>query len=225
MLIDGSFVRIAAIQPYQTFKTRLTPLALLKVRPMKLADWLKTANMSKAGFARAVGISPGRVSQLLSGDTPSLDLALRIQQLTRDKVKPGDLSPQLAGADTMTNKLDTVSSAIAAIKAGEMVVVVDDDDRENEGDLIAAASKVTTEQMAMMVRHGSGIVCAPMTREDARRLKLDPMVSDNDATAFSVHRYRLTPAFRPRSAAPPYTHWPTPMCTQRISCGPAMCSR
>jgi 3,4-dihydroxy 2-butanone 4-phosphate synthase/GTP cyclohydrolase II len=156
---------------------------------MKLADWLKTANMSKAGFARAVGISPGRVSQLLSGDTPSLDLALRIQQLTRDKVKPGDLSPQLAGADTMTNKLDTVSSAIAAIKAGEMVVVVDDDDRENEGDLIAAASKVTTEQMAMMVRHGSGIVCAPMTREDARRLKLDPMVSDNDAplgTAFTV---------------------------------------
>jgi 3,4-dihydroxy 2-butanone 4-phosphate synthase/GTP cyclohydrolase II len=136
-----------------------------------------------------VGISPGRVSQLLSGDTPSLDLALRIQQLTRDKVKPGDLSPQLAGADTMTNKLDTVSSAIAAIKAGEMVVVVDDDDRENEGDLIAAASKVTTEQMAMMVRHGSGIVCAPMTREDARRLKLDPMVSDNDAplgTAFTV---------------------------------------
>jgi 3,4-dihydroxy 2-butanone 4-phosphate synthase/GTP cyclohydrolase II len=149
----------------------------------------KEVDMSKAEFARAVGISPGRVSQLLSGDTPSLDLALRIQQLTRDKVKPGDLSPQLAGADTMTNKLDTVSSAIAAIKAGEMVVVVDDDDRENEGDLIAAASKVTTEQMAMMVRHGSGIVCAPMTREDARRLKLDPMVSDNDAplgTAFTV---------------------------------------
>jgi 3,4-dihydroxy 2-butanone 4-phosphate synthase/GTP cyclohydrolase II len=156
---------------------------------MKLAEWLKTSGMSKAEFARNVGISPGRVSQLLSGDTPSLDLALRIQQLTRDKVKPGDLSPQLAGADSMTNKLDTVSSAIAAIKAGEMVVVVDDDDRENEGDLIAAAAKVTTEQMAMMVRHGSGIVCAPMTREDARRLKLDPMVSDNDAplgTAFTV---------------------------------------
>lgn len=89
----------------------------------------------------------------------------------------------------MTSSLDTVAGAIAAIKAGEMVVVVDDDDRENEGDLIAAASKVTNEQMAMMVRHGSGIVCAPMTREDARRLKLDPMVSDNDAplgTAFTV---------------------------------------
>ena len=167
----------------------MLPLALLKVLPMKLADWLKQADMTKAEFARTLGISAGRISQLLSGDTPSLELALKIQRLTRDKVKPGDLSPALAGDTDMANSLDSVTSAIAAIKAGEMVVVVDDDDRENEGDLIAAASKVTSEQMAMMVRHGSGIVCAPMTREDARRLKLDPMVSDNDAplgTAFTV---------------------------------------
>ena len=34
---------------------------------MKLADWLKTANMSKAEFARKVGISAGRVSQLAIG--------------------------------------------------------------------------------------------------------------------------------------------------------------
>jgi 3,4-dihydroxy 2-butanone 4-phosphate synthase/GTP cyclohydrolase II len=70
-----------------------------------------------------------------------------------------------------------------------MVVVVDDDDRENEGDLIAAAAKITPEQMAFMVRHTSGIVCTPITAEDARRLKLDPMVALNDApmgTAFTV---------------------------------------
>ncbi len=156
---------------------------------MKLADWLKQADLTKAEVARRLDISAGRISQLLAGDTPSLDLALRIERLTAGKVKPSDLGAGLEGLDTMTSKLDTVASAIAAIKAGEMVVVVDDDDRENEGDLIAAASRVTTEQMAMMVRHGSGIVCAPMTREDARRLKLDPMVSDNDAplgTAFTV---------------------------------------
>jgi 3,4-dihydroxy 2-butanone 4-phosphate synthase/GTP cyclohydrolase II len=67
--------------------------------------------------------------------------------------------------------------------------VVDDDDRENEGDLVAAASKITPEQMALMVRHGTGIVCLPITAEDARRLKLDPMVAVNDApmgTAFTV---------------------------------------
>ena len=87
------------------------------------------------------------------------------------------------------SSLDPVEGAIAAIARGEMVVVVDDDDRENEGDLIAAAAKITPEQMAFMVRHTSGIVCAPITPEDARRLKLDPMVALNDAplgTAFTV---------------------------------------
>ena len=88
-----------------------------------------------------------------------------------------------------TQKLDLVEDAIKAIAAGEMVVVVDDDDRENEGDLIGAAAKITPEQMAFMVRHTSGIVCTPITAEDAKRLKLDPMVALNDApmgTAFTV---------------------------------------
>ncbi|MBA3520806.1 MAG: 3,4-dihydroxy-2-butanone-4-phosphate synthase, partial [Rhizobiales bacterium] len=42
--------------------------------------------------------------------------------------------------------LNSVSEAIAAIAAGELLVVVDDDDRENEGDLVMAASKATPEQ-------------------------------------------------------------------------------
>lgn len=82
-----------------------------------------------------------------------------------------------------------VLQAIEAFKAGEMVVVSDDDDRENEGDLIVAATHCTTEQMAFMVRHTSGIVCAPLSREEAARLNLDPMVANNDAphsTAFTV---------------------------------------
>src|SRR5690349_21426337 len=82
-----------------------------------------------------------------------------------------------------------VEDAVAAIARGEMVVVVDDDDRENEGDLVAAACKITPEQMAFMIRYCCGIVCAPITPEDARRLKLDPMVAHNDAplgTAFTV---------------------------------------
>ena len=65
-------------------------------------------------------------------------------------------------------RLNSVAEAIAAIAAGELVVVVDDDDRENEGDLIMAASKATPEQIAFMIRHTSGIICAPM-RQDVRR--------------------------------------------------------
>jgi 3,4-dihydroxy 2-butanone 4-phosphate synthase/GTP cyclohydrolase II len=43
--------------------------------------------------------------------------------------------------------------------------------------------------MAFIIRHTSGIVCAPLAPEEARRLHLDPMVALNDAplgTAFTV---------------------------------------
>jgi 3,4-dihydroxy 2-butanone 4-phosphate synthase / GTP cyclohydrolase II len=86
-------------------------------------------------------------------------------------------------------ELDRVEAAIAAIAAGELVVVVDDTDRENEGDLIMAASKATPEKMAFMIRHTSGIICAPMTAERADRLNLPPMVANNLdplRTAFTV---------------------------------------
>jgi 3,4-dihydroxy 2-butanone 4-phosphate synthase / GTP cyclohydrolase II len=82
-----------------------------------------------------------------------------------------------------------VQEAIDAIANGEIVVVTDDDDREGEGDLIVAATLCTPEKMAFIVRHTSGIVCAPITQEDARRLRLDPMVAHNDSnhsTAFTV---------------------------------------
>ncbi|WP_231498906.1 3,4-dihydroxy-2-butanone-4-phosphate synthase, partial [Gordonia alkanivorans] len=56
-----------------------------------------------------------------------------------------------------------VARAVAAVAAGGFVVVVDDDDRENEGDLICSASSITDEQMAFLIRHTTGIICAPMT--------------------------------------------------------------
>jgi len=89
----------------------------------------------------------------------------------------------------MPSQFHSVEDALAAIRAGEMVVVVDDDDRENEGDLIMAASKATPEKVAFMIRHTSGILCTPILEEQAARLRLDPMVSRNDApmsTAFTV---------------------------------------
>ncbi|TWH44359.1 3,4-dihydroxy 2-butanone 4-phosphate synthase/GTP cyclohydrolase II [Rhodococcus rhodochrous J38] len=82
-----------------------------------------------------------------------------------------------------------VELAVEALAAGGLVVVVDDDDRENEGDLVAAASTITAEQMAFLVRHTTGIVCAPMPAHRADALDLPPMVEHNtDAhgTAFTV---------------------------------------
>src|ERR1700742_3694809 len=84
---------------------------------------------------------------------------------------------------------DPIQEVLQAFTNGELVVVTDDEDREGEGDLIVAASLCTTEKMAFIIRHTSGIVCAPVTTEDARRLRLDPMVANNDSnhtTAFTV---------------------------------------
>lgn len=93
---------------------------------------------------------------------------------------------------------ERINAVIEAFGRGEIVVVSDDDDRENEADLFVAASLCTTEKMAFIIRHTSGIVCAPLAAEEASRLRLDPMVALNDAplgTAFTVsvdYRYGLT---------------------------------
>ena len=88
-----------------------------------------------------------------------------------------------------SSKATVVTEAIEAFARGEIVIVTDDDDRENEGDLIVAASLCTPEKMAFIIRNTCGIVCAPLTASEARRLRLDPMVQSNDAplgTAFTV---------------------------------------
>jgi 3,4-dihydroxy 2-butanone 4-phosphate synthase/GTP cyclohydrolase II len=101
------------------------------------------------------------------------------------------VQPRCRGDEPEMNAPDMsrVEAAIDAFARGELVVVMDDDDRENEGDLFVAASHCTPEKMAFIIRHTSGIVCAPLSVEEAKRLRLDPMVAASDAplgTAFTV---------------------------------------
>jgi 3,4-dihydroxy 2-butanone 4-phosphate synthase/GTP cyclohydrolase II len=89
----------------------------------------------------------------------------------------------------LTNTQERVSATVEAFGRGEIVVVTDDDDRENEGDLVMAAVHATPEKMAFIIRNTAGIVCTPVTAETAQRLRLSPMVTENDAphgTAFTV---------------------------------------
>ena len=72
----------------------------------------------------------------------------------------------------MSGSHQHVEDLIAAFARGDIVVVTDDDDRENEGDLFVAASLCTPEKMAFIIRNTSGIVCAPLSGEDAKRLHL-----------------------------------------------------
>jgi len=84
---------------------------------------------------------------------------------------------------------DTIESSIEAFRRGEFIVVLDSQDRENEGDLIIAAEDVTTEKMAFMVRHSSGLICAPIRTHLALSLDLPQMVTNNadpNRTAYTI---------------------------------------
>ncbi len=84
---------------------------------------------------------------------------------------------------------DSVHAVTSALARGGMAIIVDDADRENEGDLVVAAELVSPQQIAFMVRHTTGIICAPMSELHCRSLELPQMVSKNtDAhgTAFTI---------------------------------------
>ncbi len=85
--------------------------------------------------------------------------------------------------------LDTIESAIEAVKNGKIVIVVDDEDRENEGDFITAARNATPEIINFMATHGRGLICAPLVEDRCVELQLDLMVNSNSShyeTPFTV---------------------------------------
>lgn len=73
----------------------------------------------------------------------------------------------------------SVTDAVEQIQRGGFVIVVDDEDRENEGDLIIAAEHADQARMAFMIRHTSGVICAPCEPERLAGLELPPMVERN----------------------------------------------
>ena len=83
------------------------------------------------------------------------------------------------------NPIERAERAIEAIRQGRGVMVLDDENRENEGDMVFAAETITVEQMALTIRHGSGIVCLCLT--DERRQQLDlPMMVENNSSQFKT---------------------------------------
>lgn len=79
----------------------------------------------------------------------------------------------------LSKEFDSVTDAINAIAAGEIVVVTDDEDRENEGDLVMAASKATPEAINTMIREARGLICVPTVEHHLKRLGINPMVANN----------------------------------------------
>jgi 3,4-dihydroxy 2-butanone 4-phosphate synthase/GTP cyclohydrolase II len=85
--------------------------------------------------------------------------------------------------------MSNLQAALDAYKNGDLIIVTDDADRENEGDLMLRADMATTQKVAFMVRHTTGILCVAMTQDRARQLHLPLMVEENQdskKTAFTV---------------------------------------
>lgn len=85
--------------------------------------------------------------------------------------------------------ISPIETALEDFRQGKLVIVVDDEDRENEGDLIMAAERCTEEHVNFMLREGRGVLCAPITTERARELRLPHQVEDNTSmlgTPFTV---------------------------------------
>jgi 3,4-dihydroxy 2-butanone 4-phosphate synthase/GTP cyclohydrolase II len=90
---------------------------------------------------------------------------------------------------TSKTQLNTIEEAIQDIKQGKVIIVVDDENRENEGDFLAASSKITPETINFMATHGRGLICAPLTESRCKDLDLHMMVTNNTdpmETAFTV---------------------------------------
>lgn len=87
------------------------------------------------------------------------------------------------------NRFSSIDEAILDIKEGKMIIVIDDEDRENEGDLLMAAEKVTSDSINFMAKFGRGLICMPIEEGIAKKLEFNPMVlnnTDNHETAFTV---------------------------------------
>jgi 3,4-dihydroxy 2-butanone 4-phosphate synthase/GTP cyclohydrolase II len=84
---------------------------------------------------------------------------------------------------------NSVEEAVEDIRQGRIVIVVDDEDRENEGDLTAAAEKITPDAINFMAKYGRGLICLALTGARLDELQLPMMVGNNTSqfgTAFTV---------------------------------------
>ncbi len=84
---------------------------------------------------------------------------------------------------------DTLELALRDLREGRMIILVDDKDRENEGDLVAAADRITPEIINFMATHGRGLICLSLTEERVQQLALPMMTTRNTSrfgTAFTV---------------------------------------
>lgn len=88
-----------------------------------------------------------------------------------------------------TEKFPRMEKVLHSLQEGKGVIVLDAYNRENEADLIFSAQSLTKEQMALLIRECSGIVCLCLPKQKIQSLGLSMMVENNNSafqTPFTV---------------------------------------
>ena len=86
-------------------------------------------------------------------------------------------------------KFSNIKEIISNAKKGKMFILVDDEYRENEGDLIIPANKINSKSINFMAKHGRGLICLTLCKNQANKLNLELMSSRNitkSKTAFTI---------------------------------------
>ncbi|MDO8632692.1 MAG: 3,4-dihydroxy-2-butanone-4-phosphate synthase, partial [Phycisphaerales bacterium] len=77
----------------------------------------------------------------------------------------------------------SIEQSFEDLREGRFIILVDDEDRENEGDLVIAAQKISSEAVNFMLKVGRGVLCLPMTRQRCEQLNL-PLQAAQNTTRF-----------------------------------------
>lgn len=84
---------------------------------------------------------------------------------------------------------ERVENALRHLQNGKGILLTDNEHRENEADLIFPAQSMSVQDMALMIRECSGIVCLCLTNNKADELDLPYMVTENTShfqTPFTI---------------------------------------
>ncbi len=82
-----------------------------------------------------------------------------------------------------------INDILTDAKKGKLFILVDDKDRENEGDLVIPGSKCNSKIINFMAKHGRGLICLALTKNQIHKLKLPLMSPTNKSrmqTAFTI---------------------------------------
>ncbi|KAK1388198.1 hypothetical protein POM88_016376 [Heracleum sosnowskyi] len=82
--------------------------------------------------------------------------------------------------DCPSQGFSSIEQALSMLRQGKLVIVVHDENEDAEGSLVMATSLETPQNVAFMVKHGSGIVSVGMKGKDLERLNIPLMSPENE---------------------------------------------